>query len=263
MTPPNESTGVVYDGALELAVVTIEPLTIGRQADLSLTWRAAADLDADYTIATQLLIPAAGGWRKLAEHNSFPGQGMNPTAGWRAGDAYRDRLTLVPSGELNGPTAALVQVAAHVAGQDVATTANGQALGAPPIVASTVVRPAAPLVAPDPLAEPVTFGEAIRLLSVTVEQTAGGAPTVDYTVFVHLLDDAGAVVAQLDGPPNDGLSPTTIWRAGDVIRDVRPLPDGATRALVGLYDPATGQRLPATQAGQPLPDNAYTISLNP
>ena len=272
---PNEYTGVVYDGALELAAATIEPLTIGGQADLTLTWRAAADgVDADYTIATQLLVPAAGGWRKLAEHNSFPGQGMNPTAGWRAGDAYRDRLTLVPAGELNGPTATVVQIAAHVAGQDVPTTANGQALGAPPIVASTVVRPAAPLVAPVPLAEPIAFGEAIRLTSVTNEQTAtgpalilwwaaGGVPTVDYTVFVHLLDEAGAVVAQLDGPPNDGLSPTAIWRAGDVIRDVRPLPGGATRALVGLYDPATGQRLPATQAGQPLPDNAYTISLNP
>ena len=269
------STGVIYDGALELIATEVGALTTGRAGTVTLTWRAGEDIDTDYSIATQLLTPAAGGWRKLAEHNSFPGQGMEPTAGWRAGDVYRDRLTLIPAGDLNGPTAAVVQVTARVGNQDAPTMADGQTLVEPPIVASAVVRPVAPLVAPKPLAEPVAFGEAIQLTSVTIEETAGGrtlvlwwaaggAPATNYTVFVHLVDVTGAVVAQIDGPPNDGLSPTAIWQAGDVIRDVRQLPAGAaTQSLIGLYDPATGARLPAIQAGQSLLNNAYTITLNP
>jgi hypothetical protein len=51
---------------------------------------------ADTTVNVQLLAQEPGGWRKLAEHNSFPSQGANPTRGWRAGEIWHDRLTLVP-----------------------------------------------------------------------------------------------------------------------------------------------------------------------
>lgn len=263
---PADSLGLRFDGALELAAAEAEPMVAGRPGHVTLTWRAGADLDDDYTIATQLLAPAANGWRKLAEHNSFPGQGMTPTRGWRTGEAYRDRLTLVPEGALNGPTEALVQVAAR---------AGGQTAGEPVIVASTVVRPAGPIAVAARLAEPVRFGDAIRLAGAQVEQAVGGptltlwweatgAVPVDYAVFVHLIDAAGAPVVQADGPPNEGLSPTRLWQSGDVIRDARSLPPGpATHALVGLYDPITGERLPAAQGDRPLPDNAYLIPLNP
>jgi len=263
---PADSLGLRFDGALELVAAEAEPMVAGRPGHVTLTWRAGTDLDDDYTIATQLLAPAVDGWRKLAEHNSFPGQGMTPTRGWRTGEAYRDRLTLVPEGALNGPTEALVQVAARAA---------GQTAGEPVIVASTVVRPAGPIAVAARLAEPVRFGDAIRLAGAQVEQAAGGptltlwweatgAVPVDYAVFVHLIDAAGAPVAQADGPPNEGLSRTGLWQLGDVIRDSRPLPAGpATYVLVGLYDPVTGERLPVTIGDRPLPDNAYLIPLNP
>jgi hypothetical protein len=271
---PSDSLGLTFDDALELVAAEAEPMIAGQPSDVILTWRPIADLTADYTINTQGLVPAPDGWRKLAEHNSFPGQGMNPTRGWEAGDAYRDRLTIIPAGELNGPTMAVVQVAVRQGDTVAPAATDGQPLDAPPVVASTVIRPAEPLVAPESPAAPVSFGQAIRLVGARVEQNAAGpalvlwwaaagAPAADYTAFVHLLDKSGALLAQIDGPPNDGLSPTTIWRAGDVIRDVRPLPAGAASALVGLYDPATGARLPATQAGQRLPDDALAIPLNP
>ncbi|NJN99707.1 MAG: hypothetical protein HC875_39205, partial [Anaerolineales bacterium] len=37
-------------------------------------------------------------------------------------------------------------------------------------------------------------------------------------------------------------------------------PRGEYRLLVGMYDPATGQRLPATVNGQPQPDNAIELT---
>ncbi len=266
VTAPDSSLGLSLDGALELMAAEADPMTGGRPGDVVLTWRAAADIEDDYTISTQLLAPATDGWRKLAEHNSFPGQGMTPTRGWRAGEVYRDLLTLVPDGALNGPTEAMVQVAA--------STGDGAA-GEPAIVASTVVRPAAPIVVAAPLAEPVRFGDAIQLIGAQIEQSTDGpvltlwwealaTPPTDYTVFVHLFDATGAPAGQTDSPPNEGLSPTRLWQRGDIIRDTRPLPPGpATHARVGLYDPATGERLPATQGDRPLPDNAYPIPLNP
>ncbi len=75
-------------------------------------------------------------------------------------------------------------------------------------------------------------------------------PPEDLVTFVHLLDGQGRRVAQCDGPPLEGLLPTSRWAAGSLLIDRRqlPLPDGlaggAYRLLVGLYDPATVRRLP-------------------
>lgn len=68
----------------------------------------------------------------------------------------------------------------------------------------------------------------------------------DYTVFVH-LEENGQIVAQDDGPPGDGALPTSWWRPGDIIDDVHLVsletPDSGGRIIIGLYDPATLQRL--------------------
>jgi len=51
----------------------------------------------------------------------------------------------------------------------------------------------------------------------------------DYKTFVHLTDGAGKVVAQHDGDPGGGYTPTTRWRTGELIADRHrlPLPAGA------------------------------------
>ncbi|MBU1747206.1 MAG: glycosyltransferase family 39 protein, partial [Chloroflexi bacterium] len=77
----------------------------------------------------------------------------------------------------------------------------------------------------------------------------------DYTVFNHLLDGDGAWVASQDDPPANGFYPTSWWQPGDVIVDQHTLvvpadtPPGAYQLAVGLYDPATMQRLPVTGGG--------------
>jgi hypothetical protein len=80
-------------------------------------------------------------------------------------------------------------------------------------------------------------------------------PTNDQTVFVHVLDSTGKVVAQHDGPPRGGMAPTRTWQAGERVRDrhVVPLParlpPGPFRLSVGLYDPRTGVRASAESKG--------------
>ena len=81
-----------------------------------------------------------------------------------------------------------------------------------------------------------------------------------FTVFVHLDDAHGRLVAQQDGIPGAGLRPTDAWQPGDLIEDrhgvVLPpsLPAGAYRLNVGLY--RGEQRLA-------LPDGNNAVDLGP
>jgi hypothetical protein len=91
----------------------------------------------------------------------------------------------------------------------------------------------------------------------------------DYAIFVHLLDESGQILAQADGVPYNGLYPLRNWQPGQVITDTRPLasllPETARlkTTTIGLYDPATGQRLPAADAsGQTLPDDSFMIPIS-
>lgn len=65
-----------------------------------------------------------------------------------------------------------------------------------------------------------------------------------YTVFVHLRDAGGAVIAQHDGIPAFGTRPTPTWDAGETLLDRHEmaLPPGASgpaTLVVGLYDTQT------------------------
>lgn len=75
-------------------------------------------------------------------------------------------------------------------------------------------------------------------------------------VFIHLLDAEGKLVAQRDSDPVNGVRPTLTWTAGESIVDRHGvlLPEGLAageyQLVLGLYDPATGQRLPVIDGSQ-------------
>lgn len=78
------------------------------------------------------------------------------------------------------------------------------------------------------------------------------APTDgDQTVFLHLVDGRGRLVAQADGPPDGGAAPTAHVQAGAAVSDARAiavpraLAPGSYRLSAGLYDPRSGRRLTA------------------
>lgn len=87
-----------------------------------------------------------------------------------------------------------------------------------------------------------------RELRLTLYWWAQGHPTRDYTVFVHLVDEEGTIVAQGDGPPLNGDYPTGAWAPGELVVDRHTVSLGAgtehLRWRVGLYDLATMGRLP-------------------
>jgi hypothetical protein len=103
-------------------------------------------------------------------------------------------------------------------------------------------------------------------VGVTLHWHATQTSNVSYTVFVHLLDANGFLRAQHDAIPRNGASPTDQWLAGEYVDDAHTLTlpnnfaPGEYRVEVGLYDAATGARLPAFDAnGARLPDDRVLL----
>jgi hypothetical protein len=105
-------------------------------------------------------------------------------------------------------------------------------------------------------------------LDVDLVWQASAPPARDSTVFVHLLAPGGSVLAQHDGPPAQGVWPTTFWEGGQVIEDHHILtlpsrPPPGSFLEVGMYDPPTGKRLVVRTSGAAaVRDDALRIPLS-
>jgi hypothetical protein len=94
-------------------------------------------------------------------------------------------------------------------------------------------------------------------------------PSLDYTVFVHLLDAGDNIVASHDTQPVNNTYPTTIWSPGEHILDPHSLPTPATlppgpyRLSLGLYYQPTGERLPLHFPDGPQDPSSQLIVASP
>lgn len=99
------------------------------------------------------------------------------------------------------------------------------------------------------LSEPVEAGQALNLRIFWETQTPIDR---DYTVFVQLLDEKGALVVSRDSQPLGGYFPTTDWPTGEIVTDVVTLPlpadlaPGRYQLITGMYWLGTLERLPAS-----------------
>jgi len=89
----------------------------------------------------------------------------------------------------------------------------------------------------------------------------------DYTVFVHLRDSTGQTVAQGDASPAwFGPVPTSRWKVGPNQADAHRLElpaelrSGQYALVIGLYDPATGERLPVRDAAGAIAGNEIHLA---
>ena len=138
-----------------------------------------------------------------------------------------------------------------------------------PAGATATVTPQRPLTS--------TLADAVALIGYDVDPVRDGrlAVTVywrclrpmnqDYTGFVHLVGTTG-LAAQDDMQPGRGSYPTSHWQAGETVidhfsLDVSRVAAGDYELRAGMYLLATGQRLPALDAGGArLADDAVVIT---
>jgi hypothetical protein len=99
-----------------------------------------------------------------------------------------------------------------------------------------------------------------EILYLQLHWLVNARPSLDWTVFTHVVDEEnGAVRAGYDSLPGDGSLPTIRWQPGWRILDEyqiplpADLPPGSYGLRVGLYLPS-GERLPAAASGVDLGD---------
>lgn len=255
----------------------------GQDLTVTLYWEALQQMDVNDAVFVHLLGPNG---EILGARDTYPGLGRLPTSRWRQGKYLVDSIPVpVDSAAASvAPAAAQIEVGLYdlstmerlpitdVAGQSVAFPVIGRLKLA--AASQAGVQPTA--------AARYAFGDEIALLGydLPAEARAGEAlpltlfwqplaqPTQDYTVFVHVLDEAGNLVAQSDAPPRAGAYPTSLWAPPEIITDrhtiilTNTLAAGEYHIQVGLYVLDDGRRLPVLgDDGQVLSDYAPLLNL--
>ncbi len=204
-------------------------------------WRAEGANRPD--LALRLALVGAGG-QVIQQQDLSPARADYPTSQWAEGEIVRGVARLrVPAGAPAGPATLEIELE------------GAPGIAQPVSIASLNVRvPARSFTVPS-MAHVLnaSLGQPVKLLGydldpagVTLYWQAVAALDISYSVFVHALDPAGTITSQVDSPPLGGARPTTGWLPGEVLADRYNLPLGGAAALeVGLYDPATRQRLGA------------------
>ena len=103
------------------------------------------------------------------------------------------------------------------------------------------------------------------LTEVELRWSAFQKPTADYRVFVHALDNSGAIAFQADHDLKDETgAPTTAWTPGESVKDhflVIPASGGHAAGIytlrLGLFTPNPIKVFPATNSGFKQPTDVW------
>lgn len=276
-----QATNVAVGDNLQLVGYKYEPSLIhpGDDIYLTLQLKATRPITVGFTTDVQLRYMKDGhiwAWREHLTPSTIPGQY------WKPGQILAERIRLQI--EDNIPLGAYeLQVLWRLPDQSEKRWPLYQDNDANPLDRLRLGYVTVPPPVDANLVEPVgaTFGDQIRLSGINDDREIepGGevalslfwealrVPDNRYTVFVHLLNGAGDLVASHDGEPVDGTYPTAAWHPGPLVQDTHylslpaELPPGEYDLRVGLYLLETGERLPVTgAAGEAYPDRALPLS---
>ncbi len=240
----------------------------GRTLAVTLYWETDKPLLADYVVFLQLVDERDN---KIAQRDTFSGGGLFPTTRWTPNRVVADTVYLTV--DPNAPTPQAFNLIGGFwnlsTGERLPIRSDnpaaqiyklGEVVIAPENTAAQLPPSAHELAA--------KFASGIQLRGCVV--SAGGSQLAlywlatesvnkDYTVYVHLLGDAGNLIAGLDHLPMRGRFPARHWRAGDWIEDSFAMPDtdAVARVDVGLYASDTLERLPLIEP--PQPDGVFSL----
>jgi 4-amino-4-deoxy-L-arabinose transferase-like glycosyltransferase len=284
---------LTYAGRVKLIGYQVTPSVAqpGQSVDVTLYWQVLEPTTQNFSLFIHLF---GRNRQRIGTIDTYPGLGSLPTSQWKPGQVIRDAYPLRPAPDAAAPTLVTLSVGWY----DFYGSREGiyalDALGQPTTAAGTFKliphawpEPEAPhqlaanfdnlitLAGYDVQFEPARVGQSTGgeevppgpYVNLTLVWQCNARPAADFTVFAHLLDDEGNLVAQMDRPPLNGDYPTSAWEAGEVITDslavpMPPqgslqdsLPDGQLWLQVGLYRPEDGTRLPVRDAeGQVISD---------
>lgn len=247
--------------------------TIGDVVMIEVQWQTLAAPGKNYSVAAVLLAPDGS---VLARRETYPGLGLRPTRYLPTNTNFWDIYPLKLTKDIAEPLVARATV--NLFDFDSPDRAGFPALNSTgqevtPVVGEIKIVPKIwPTYQPDHATQ-VNFADAIALIGYDFTPGEGKKLTLywqslapvdkNYVVFVHLLDNAGQVITQADGPPTGNAYPTRWWSPDEIIADRRTWPDTPNvHALrLGLYDLNSGQRLAISASDLPQQDNSVELIL--
>lgn len=260
---PAHNLNIDFGERIRLLGYDLDPaqVTPGSQIRVTYYWQALVDVESDYWVVSTLLDANGNAFGKRI---SEPVDAKGPTSLWRRGVTISDAFELpVPanthSGEFRFEVALVNPIAPD---QSLAISESADRLLLDPF--QVTKEPVNPSTIRFPLS--LQFGQPslVTLLGYDLEQTSvRGGGTIrlvlywkanqpiktDFSIFLHLLDSAGNMVAQQDGPPQNGDAPSSWWQPGDMLADSHQvmvpidIKPGHYSLLFGVYDPSNGTRL--------------------
>ncbi len=236
-----------------------------RAGQVSLGWRLLDRPEADVTVRLRL-VDAAG--QEISQDDQPLGGTTDLANAWHPGQ------TITTTHSVNLPAGALgvYSLEASLLRSNDPTTYLFLADDGAPVETLTlpfVIRPErVTTVDLPPTMSLVEFGESVYLLEsefrpptqpgqpfeITADWTTAAPLDASYTIFAHLLDATGQIIAQQDQQPLGGRYPTTVWTPGEVVSDTIRISVPAKAAgevvclRLGMYDLRSLERLPRRDA---------------
>lgn len=223
----------------------------GETLPLTLYWQGTVTDQARTDTSLEALLRDATG-QETSLWRGQPTRGRYPAPRWRAGEIVVDPARWpVPRQQPAGHYTLVLRADGTAVEMGALEIAGVPRLFEPPradTVTQTGLGDALQLYGYSLLTPPEADG-----LRLTLVWQALAEVDAEYTVFVHVLDDAGNIIAQRDVMPVDNTYPTRLWAAGEYVVDEHAfpaLPPGRYALRVGLYQQASGQRLPLADDAQ-------------
>jgi len=250
----------------------------GDSIPLTLLWQGLAGLNGDYSLLLWLEDETES---RLGE-TEVALSGGYPPARWQETEVIREWQSFLVSG--NTPDGSYrLKMEVCQAGRPLPRLLWRLPIGATLDLGQIRIQGRERVFEPPPIdhALELQLGESVRLLGYDLEPVEArpgeklrltlyweclGPMNTSYTVFVHLLDEEGYIRGQRDSVPGDGALPTTSWAEGEIVADAYEIPvapdapPGNYTVVAGMYDAATGARLPVLDSGGHLLGDHATVA---
>ncbi|OQY90071.1 MAG: hypothetical protein B6D41_09990 [Chloroflexi bacterium UTCFX4] len=249
----------------------------GNELPLKLYWRTDNPIPRDLPMYVHVY-DARG--ELIGQWDAFTGNGLLPTHLWQPNEIYADEYRvplIIPDAY---PPLGRIEVGmTRVGAANVLPARNPQGETITPSLAQFKFSTTPPAL-PEPR---LRFGNQFQVVNTAVKARRGSAeisfettepkpirvkpndvlslwvalgarqiPDADYTLFAHVVDANGKIVAQKDAEPLDNQYPTTLWNAEEIVGNTlemqlpRDLAAGTYTLEFGMYRAKDLQRLPVS-----------------
>ncbi len=239
MTAVPENARPVYAEFGDVALIAYERLdrrySPGDKVRVKLYWQVLEQSEGDNSL---FLTFVDDNKQAIGHYVTYPGAGALRTSQWEEGAIYADEYLI----SIHSAATGRYPFDLHIEWEDlagdnsiIATNAEGDdihpvLLDIGAVVSARLQDTASGFIEIPSDMQP-NFDESITLQRYLVDRDlnelvlhwkAEAAPAENYTVFVHMLDEAGDIIAQADAPPR---LPTKYWRWGETYATYHKLPE--------------------------------------